>query len=84
MDFRPQWKQVPKGDVQGPGGKIEKVNGAQGGADAAVKAERVAPNAGEASFGEIAKGLGQPRPIVDKRLTYGNSADLGAAVKSVS
>lgn len=83
-DFRPVWKDVPKGDLQKAGGVIEKRDGSIGGASEAVKAERIAPNKGEVGFSDIAKNLRQPAPKVDPRMRFGDAGTLAAAVKSVS
>jgi hypothetical protein len=83
-DFRPVWGEIPKGDTYNAGTRsVEKRKGGEGGMNAALSAYRVAPKAAdEVGITDVASKLPGPKPIIDKKLTYGSVADLQAAMKS--
>lgn len=83
-NFTPVWGEVPKGNKLEIGKGEVPVPGATGGAASAAKSYRVADGGAmvkEAGTIESVGKLRPPKPIIDKRLTYGTPADLAAAVK---
>lgn len=83
----PTWGEIPKGNKLEIGKGEVPVPGALGGAAAAAQSYRVAeggPTIKEPGTIESVGKLRPPRPIIDKRLTYGSASDLAAAVKKVA
>jgi hypothetical protein len=95
--FAPVWGKMPKGNSFAPGRGEVPVDGAAGGAQAALKdfgstattslapaMEKLYPGKkyeAEPNFMDIAKTLPRVRPIYDKRMQYGTPQQLDALIK---
>jgi hypothetical protein len=93
--YAPVWGEMPKGNVYSPGKGEIQVDGAAGGAPAALKsigatvdsaaAAMKAKYGGdytpEPTFMDVTKTLPRVRPIYDKRMQYGTPQQLDALIK---
>jgi hypothetical protein len=86
-NFAPVWGDVPQGNKMEIGKGEVTVPGAAGGAVAAAGAYRVTGAEPVIKDPGTIQGVGKlrpPRPIIDRRLTYGTPADLAAAVRKAA